>query len=76
MLGSTVNCTQIFLENKHSDYKDRNKHGGIQKHIKGSEPEWCISTIHHTWDTPFWSRTLNIHNFSNLCVKHDYDVAG
>ena len=31
------------------------------KHIyyEGSRQEWCISTIYHAWDTPFWSGTLN-----------------
>ena len=26
---------------------------------EGSKPEWCICTIYHAWDTPFWSGTLN-----------------
>ena len=30
------------------------------QHIKGFRPEWCISTIYHAWDTPFWSGTLDI----------------
>ena len=25
--------------------------------IKGFWPDWCISTIYHAWDTPFWSAT-------------------
>ena len=29
------------------------------EHIKGYRPEWCISTIHHAWDTSFY------------CLKHD-----
>ena len=29
-------------------------------HIEGSRPEWCISTIYHAWDAPFWSGTLNM----------------
>ena len=29
-------------------------------HIEGFQPEWCISTIYHAWDTPFWSGTLDI----------------
>ena len=32
----------------------------IPLHIKGSRPEWCISTIYHAWETPFWSGTLDI----------------
>ena len=27
-------------------------------HFEGSRTEWCISTIYHAWDTPFWSGTL------------------
>ena len=30
------------------------------EYIKGFQPEWCISTIYHTWDTPFWLETLNM----------------
>ena len=51
----------------------------FQVHIKGSLPEWCISTIYHAWDTPFWSGTLDIvyvilqfhfsHIFSSLYSK-------
>ena len=29
--------------------------------IKGFWPEWCISTIYHAWDTPFWLGTLKMH---------------
>ena len=29
-------------------------------HIECFRPEWYISTIHHAWDTPFWSGTLDI----------------
>ena len=28
--------------------------------IEGFKPEWCITTIYHAWDTPFWSGTLDI----------------
>ena len=38
-------------------HKLYNKH----LHIKGFRPEWCISTIYHAWDTPFWSETLDMH---------------
>ena len=30
-------------------------------HIEGFQPEWCISTIYHAWDTPFWLGTLELH---------------
>ena len=29
-------------------------------HIQGFWSEWCISTMYHAWDTPFWSGTLDI----------------
>ena len=29
-------------------------------HIEGFRPEWCICTICHCRDTPFWSETLYI----------------
>ena len=29
-------------------------------YIEVFQPEWCISTIYHAWDTPFWSGTLDI----------------
>ena len=32
----------------------------IDVYIEGSQPEWCISTIYHVWDTPFWSGTLDM----------------
>ena len=28
--------------------------------IKGFLSEWCISTIYHAWDTPFWPGTLKM----------------
>ena len=29
-------------------------------HIEGSQPEWCISSMIYSRDTPFWSNTLDI----------------
>ena len=29
--------------------------------IEGSRPEWCISSMIYSGDTPFWSETLEIH---------------
>ena len=29
-------------------------------HIKGSRPEWCISNMIYSRDTPFWTETLDI----------------
>ena len=28
-------------------------------YFKGFRPEWCISTIYHAWDAPFWSGTFS-----------------
>ena len=28
-------------------------------HFEGSRPEWCISSMIYSRDTPFWSETLN-----------------
>ena len=39
-------------------------------HIKGSLPEWCISTIYHVWDTPIWSRTLDIYMYMSWVQFH------
>ena len=30
----------------------------IYIYLEGFQPEWCISTIYHAWDTPFWLGTL------------------
>ena len=50
-------------------------------HFKGFRPEWCISTIYHCRDTPFWWETLNlflylwrvhllpVSSFSFLCLQ-------
>ena len=32
----------------------------VRLHIEGSRPEWCISTIYHACDTPFWLGTLEL----------------
>ena len=34
------------------------QHTNQNPHFEGFLPEWCISTIHHAWDTPFWLETL------------------
>ena len=34
--------------------------GGLSFKIKGSWPEWCISSMIYSRDTPFWSETLEI----------------
>ena len=31
------------------------------RYIEGSWPEWCISTLYHAWDTPFWSGTRDMY---------------
>ena len=32
----------------------------VWQHIEGSRPEWCISSIIYSRDTPFWSETLDM----------------
>ena len=32
----------------------------FEGNIEGFQPEWCISTIYHALDIPFWSGTLDI----------------
>ena len=32
----------------------------LQMNIEGSWPEWCISSMIYSRDTPFWSETLDI----------------
>ena len=38
-----------------------------QAWVSGFWPEWCISTICHAWDTPFWSGSLGVYAGLNLC---------
>ena len=32
-----------------------------QQYVEGFRPEWCISTIYHAWDAPFWSWTFIVY---------------
>ena len=32
-------------------------------HVKGFGPEWCISTVYHCRDIPFWSETFDVYLF-------------
>ena len=45
----------------------------IRKHHmqNGSQPEWCISSMIYSRDTPFWSGTLNIHPWKTLRGRDD-----
>ena len=36
-----------------------NGHILLRKHIEGSQPEWCISSMIYSGDAPFWSETLD-----------------
>ena len=40
--------------------------GVLVENLEGFRPEWCISTIHHASDTPFWPRTLEIVGAVNM----------
>ena len=43
--------------------------------IEGFQPEWCISTIYHAWDTPFWSGTDKLcHSSLSPCPKHLWTI--
>ena len=37
-------------------------------YIEGSRPEWCMSSMIHNKDTPFWSGTLDIVLSHSLCA--------
>ena len=43
-----------------------------EEQIKGSQPEWCISTIYHAWDTPFWLETLEMLKNPYLSYLQDF----
>ena len=32
----------------------------IVLHVEGSRPEWCMSSMIYSGDTPFWSETLDM----------------
>ena len=51
--GSMYNCLSRSIPEVH-------QHVAGTLNIEGSRPEWCISTIYHAWDTPFWSGTLDM----------------
>ena len=36
-------------------------------YIDGFRPEWCISTIYHAFDTPFWPGTLDMYIITESC---------
>ena len=40
----------------------------IYIYIEGSWPEWCISSMIYSRDTPFWSETLNIHTYIHIYI--------
>ena len=39
--------------------------------IVGSRPEWCISSMIYSGDTPFWSRTLSIQSVMTLPFRYE-----
>ena len=44
----------------------------LQHNIKGSRPEWCISSMIYSRDTPFWLETLDdnyVNHFSHRNVR-------
>ena len=42
-------------------------------HIEGFQPEWCISSMMYSRDTPFWSETLDIKCISTILKTEDID---
>ena len=45
------------LENTEEEEDSRDKE---DVDIEGSQPEWCISSMMYSGDTPFWLETLDI----------------
>ena len=39
--------------------------GALRIYIEGSRPEWCISSMIYSGDTPFWSETLDMQTLDN-----------
>ena len=42
--------------------------------IRGFPPEWCMSSMIYSGDTPFWSETLDINNVDNISSISNSDV--
>ena len=42
--------------------------------FEGSQPEWCISSMIYSRDTPFWSETLNTRHLEDIWKKRHYRV--
>ena len=40
--------------------KNIHKHMDVHAYFEGSRPEWCISSMIHSGDTPFWLETLDL----------------
>ena len=38
-------------------------------------PEWCISTVYHAWDTPFWSETLELPGLHLTRMVYLYSIS-
>ena len=51
----------MILYNQQDMAKHWVKHICMRTHIKGSGPEWCISSMIYSGDTPFWFGTLDMH---------------
>ena len=45
-------------------YTTQVQYMALSRKFEGSQPEWCISSMIYSRDTPFWSGTLKIHSFS------------
>ena len=43
-------------------------------YIEGYQPEWYISTMIYSGDTPFWSETLDIFIKKNMAMRQDLQL--
>ena len=46
----------------------------VWNEIEGFQPEWCISTIYHAWDTPFWLGTLEMYSAVFTSTIHSDEI--
>ena len=57
-LSLSLSHTQTYIHTYILTHTHTHTHTRI--YIEGFWPEWCISTIYHAWDIPFWLGTLDI----------------
>ena len=76
---------QILLSNWIISYTQKKHFSLTWTKIEGSRPEWCISSMIYSTDTPFWSGTLQMQLksgfdfctcFSSQCMPRCAESAG